>query len=124
MPASWKTPVINTEPECSYDPVADVHSFNPLNMFIERPTRGRPRAKSTIIVRNEKGITTIPVYSAVKSVDNIVELHSVGTQTEELSVHGLAELIENVVDEEVVALSVASGIPVGTEPARGGASSR
>ena len=38
----------------SYDPVADVHSFNPLNMFSERLTRGRSREKSTIIVRNEK----------------------------------------------------------------------
>ena len=69
----------------------------------------------TIIAQNEKGITTIPVYDSVKGVDNIVEFHSVETQTEELSMHGLTELIENVVDEEAIALSVASGIPVVTE---------
>ena len=82
MPASWKTPVIDTEPECSYDPVADVHAFNPLNTFIERPTRRRSRERSTIIVQKEKGIMTIPIYGSVKGVDNIVELHSVETQTE------------------------------------------
>ena len=51
----------------------------------------------------------------MKGVDIIVELHSVETQTEELSVHGSTEFIESVVDEDVVALSVASGIPVVTE---------
>ena len=112
MPASWKTPVINTEPENSYDPVGDMHSFKPQNMFIETPTRGRSREKSNIIVRNEKGITTISVYGSVKGTENIVEVHSVETQTEELLVYGLAELIEKVVDEDVVSLSVASGIPV------------
>ena len=107
--------MIDTEPEYSYDPVADVHSFNPLNMFIERPTRGRSRERSTIIIQNEKGITTIPVYNSVKGVDNILELHSVETQTEGLSMHGLTELVENVVDGGVIALSAASGIPVVTE---------
>ena len=67
VPASWRTLVIDTEPEYSYDPVADIHSFNPLNTFIERPTRGRSREKSTIIVQNARGITTIPVYNSVKA---------------------------------------------------------
>ena len=94
MPASWKMPVIDTELEYSYAPVADIHSFNPLNTFIERPTGGKSREKSTIIVQIARGITRIPVYNSVKGVDNIVELHSVETQTEELSVHGLTELID------------------------------
>ena len=60
-------------------------------------------------MRNEKGITTFPVYSPVKGVDNIVELHNAEMQTEELSMHGLTELVD-----DVVALSAASGIPVVT----------
>ena len=110
MPASWKTPVINTELEYSYAPVADVHSFNSLNTFIERPKRGRSTERSTIIMRNEKGITTFPVYNPVKGVDNIVELHNAETQTEELLMHGLTELVH-----DFAALSAASGIPVVTE---------
>ena len=61
-------------------------------------------------MRNDKGITTFPVYNPVKVVDNIVELHNAETQTEEVSMHGLADLVDNV-----VALSAASGIPVVTE---------
>ena len=99
--------MISTEPEYTYDPVADFHSFNYQNTFIERPTRGRSRAKSTIIFQNARGITAIPVYNSVKGVDNIVELHNVETQTEELSAHGLSELFENVVDGDVIALSAA-----------------
>ena len=81
MSASWKTPVIDTEPEHSYDPVADMHSFNPLNTFIERPKGGRSTERSTVIMRNENGITTFPVYNSVKGVDNIVELINAETQT-------------------------------------------
>ena len=65
----------------------DIHSFNP--PYIERPTRGRPREKSTVIVRDEKGITTIPVFNSEKTVNHIVELHSVETQTQVLVTHGL-----------------------------------
>ena len=74
--------MISTEPEYTYDPVADVHSFNHLNTFTARPTRGRSRENSTIIVQNARGITTIPVYNSVKGVDYIVELHTFETQTE------------------------------------------
>ena len=81
VPASWKTPVINTEPEYTYDPVTDVHSFNHLNTIIESPTRGRSREKSIIIAQNATGITTIRVHKLVNNVDNVVELHSVETQT-------------------------------------------
>ena len=56
-----------------------------------------------------------PRVQFVKGVGNIVELHSVETQTEELSMHGLRKLFENVVDEDVMALSAASGISVVTE---------
>ena len=56
----------------------------------------------------------IPIYVSVKGVDNIVELHSVETKTEEMSVHGMMEMMEGVVDGVVVTLSVASGIPVVT----------
>ena len=91
--------------------MADVHSFNPLNTFIERPTRGRSRERSTIIVHNDKGIKTIPVYNSMKGVDNIVELHSVETQTEELSMHGLTELVENFVDGDVIVLRAVPSAP-------------
>ena len=84
--------MISTEPEYSYDPVKDIHSFNP--MCAERPTRGRSRDRSTIVVQNSRGITTIPVYSAEKPHDHIVELHSVETRTEDCATHGLKELFE------------------------------
>ena len=74
--------MISTELEYSYDPVKDIHSFSPI--FIEKPTRGRPRGRSPIIVQNSRGITTIPMYSAETPHDHIVELHSVETQTDYL----------------------------------------
>ena len=92
--------MISTEPEYSYDPVRDIHSFNP--MYVERPTRSRSREKSTIVVKNSKGITTIPVYSDEKPHNNIVELHSVETQTEDLATHGLKELFDIVQDESII----------------------
>ena len=82
--------MLSTEPGYSYDPVKDIHSFN--LMFAERPTRGRSRDRSTIVVQNSRGITTIPVYCAEKPHDHIVELHSVEAQTEDLATHGLNEL--------------------------------
>ena len=87
--------MISTEPEYSYDPVKDIHSFNPT--YAERPTRGRSRDKSTIVVKNSRGITAIAVYSDEKPHNHIVELHSVETQT-----HGLKELFEIVQDESII----------------------
>ena len=89
MPASWKTPVIDTEHEDLYDSVADMHSFNPLNTFIERPKRGRSTERSTVIMRNENGR------------DSIVKLINVETQTEELSIHGVTALIDDVAASKV-----------------------
>ena len=40
--------MISTELEYSYDPVKDIHFFN--TMHADRPTRGRSRDKSTIVV--------------------------------------------------------------------------
>ena len=74
--------------------------FNP--MCAERPTRGRSRDKSTIVVKYNRGITTIAVYSAEKPHDHIVELHSFETQTEDLATHGLKELFENISDENII----------------------
>ena len=71
--------MISTELGYSYDSMNDIHSFNPL--YTEKPTRGRPRERSTIIVQNERGVTTILVYKSEKTFNNIVELHSVETQT-------------------------------------------
>ena len=71
-------------------------------MHADRPTRGRSRDKSTIVVKNSRGITTIPVYSDEKPHNHIVELHSVETQTEDLATHGLKELFEIVQDESII----------------------
>ena len=92
--------MISTEPEYSYDPVKDIHSFNP--MYAERLTRGRSRDKSTIVVKNSRGITTIPVYSDEKPHNHSVELHSIETQTEDLATHGLKTLFEIVQDESII----------------------
>ena len=92
--------MISIEPEYSYDAVKDIHSFNP--MYAERPTRGRSRDKSTIVVKISRGITTIPVYSDEKPHDHIVELHSVETQTEDVATHGLKELVETIPDEIII----------------------
>ena len=92
--------MISTEPKHSYDPMSDIHSFNP--PFIERPTRGRSREKSTIIGRNEKGITTIPMHNSEKAFNQIVELHSVEAQRDDLATHGLKELFEIVQDENII----------------------
>ena len=92
--------MISTEPEYSYDSMNDIHSFNPL--YTEKPTRGRSRERSTITVQNERGVTTIPVYKSEKTFNNIVELHSVETQTEDLARYGLKELIENIEDENII----------------------
>ena len=87
----------STKPEYSYDPVKDIHSFKPT--YVERPTRGRSRDKSTIVGKNSRGITTIPLHGDEKPHDHIVELHSVETQTEDLAMHGLKELFEIFQDE-------------------------
>ena len=79
--------MISTELEYSYDPMNDIHFFNPL--YTEKPTRGRLRERSTITVQNERGVTTIPVYNSEKTFNKIVELHSVETQTGDLATHGL-----------------------------------
>ena len=92
--------MISTEPEYSYDSMNGIHSFNPL--YTERPARGRSREISTIIVQNEKGVTTIPVYNSEKTFNHIVELHSVETQTEDLATHGLKEFSENIEDENII----------------------
>ena len=92
--------MLSTEPEYSYDPVKDIHSFNP--MYAERPTRGRSREKSTSVVKNSRDITTIPVYNDEKPHNHIVELHSVETQTEDLATHGLKELFETIQDEIII----------------------
>ena len=92
--------MISTEPEYSYESMNDIHSFNPL--YTERPTRGRPRDTSTIIVQNEKGVTTIPVYNSEKTSRPIVGLHSAERQAEDLAMHGLNELFENVEDENII----------------------
>ena len=81
--------MVSTEPEHSYNSVKGIHSFNP--MFTEKPTRGRSRARSTIVVQNDKGITTIPVYNSEKTFNHIVELHSVDTQTEDSATQGLKD---------------------------------
>jgi hypothetical protein len=84
--------------------VKDIHSFNP--MFAERPTRGRSRDKSTIVVKNSKGIKTIHVYSDEKLHDHIVELHSVEMQTEDLATRGLKELFATMQDESIIVTDV------------------
>ena len=92
--------MISNEPEYPFDPVKDIHSFNP--MYAERPTRGRSRDKSTNVVKSSRGITTIPVYGDEKPHNHIVELHSVETQTEDSATHGLKELFEIVQDENII----------------------
>ena len=84
--------MITAEPEYSYDSTNDIHSFNPI--FTEKPTRGRSRERSTIVVQNERGVTTSPVYNSEKTFNRIVELHSIETQTEDLATHGLKELFK------------------------------
>ena len=86
--------MISTESEYSYDAEKDIHSFNPT--YVESPTSGRSRDKSTIVVKNTRSSTTIPVYSDEKLHNHIVELHSDETQTDDLATHGLKELFEIV----------------------------
>ena len=92
--------MISIEPEYSYDPESDIHSFNPT--YVERATRGRSRDKSTIVVKNNRGITTIPVYGDEEPHDHIVELHSVKTQTEDVAAHRLKELVETVQYKNII----------------------
>ena len=82
--------MISTEPEYSYDSMKDIHSFNPI--FTEKPTIGMSRERSAIVVQNDRGVTTIPVYNFEKAFNHIVEVHSFETQTEDLATHGLKEL--------------------------------
>ena len=99
MSESWKVPTISTEPEYSYDPMTDIHSFNP--MFTEKQTRGRSSESSTIVVQNDRGITAIPVDNSEKTFNHIVELRSVETPMEDLATHGLKELFGNISDEDI-----------------------
>ena len=45
---------------------------------------------------------TIPVYNSEKTFNNIIELHSVETQTEDLPTHGLKEFFDHIVDENII----------------------
>ena len=99
-PRVMETQMISTEPEYPYDPLKDIHFFNP--MLTERPAMGRSRDRSTLVVQNSRGITTIPVYSAEKPHNHIVDLHSVETQTEDLATHCSKELFETVQDESII----------------------
>ena len=66
IPRSWKkkksaTPRVDVE-EYSYDAKNDIHSFNPVyNGVIEEVVDSS--VKSTLVVRTENGITTVPIYT-------------------------------------------------------------
>jgi hypothetical protein len=79
--------------EYSYDAKNDIHSFNPVhNGVIEEVVDGS--VKSTLVVKTENGIRTVPIYTPPEEFENTCELCDAETQTDELEMHGLAELSE------------------------------
>ena len=79
--------------EYSYDAQNDIHSFNPVyDGVIEEVVDGS--VKSTLVVKTDNGIRTVPIYTPPSELENTCELCDAETQTDELEMHGLAELSE------------------------------
>ena len=79
--------------EYSYDAKNDIHSFNPVyNGVIEEVVDGS--VKSTLVVKTEKGIRTVPIYTSPEELEDTCELCDAAVQTEDLEIHGLADLSE------------------------------
>ena len=80
--------------EYHYDAKNDIHSFNPVyDGVVEKVVDGS--VKSTLVVKTEGGIRTVPIYTPPNSdVSGTFEMCDAETQTDELEVHGLAELSE------------------------------
>ena len=79
--------------EYSYDAMNDIHTFSPVyDGVIEKEVEGSVR--STLVVKTEKGIRTVPIYTAPEEIIDTIEVYDAETQTDELEMHGLAELSE------------------------------
>ena len=114
IPKSWKKKAVpQVDLEYSYDATSDVHYFNPNSDGVTEIVDGSVR--STLVVKSMNGIVTIPINGSLVESKNIFELHNAKTQTDELEVHGLTELFEIIVDENIITQTAASGIPVITE---------
>ena len=82
--------MINTDSEYSHGPEIDVQLFNPTRSEEAVENLGR---KSTLIMQNANGITTIPIYNVEKTSANIVGMINAETQTEIYEYHGLQLLM-------------------------------
>ena len=100
IPKSWKksgTPQVDLG--YSYDAESDIHSFNPVyDGVIEEVVDGS--AKSTLVVKTENGIRMVPIYTPPEELESTFEVCDAETQTGELAMHGLAELLEVAEVEE------------------------
>ena len=76
----------------SDDATSDVHSFNPNCDGVTEVVDGSVR--STLVVKSINDIVTIPINGPRVESKNIFEMHNAETQTDELVVHGLTELVE------------------------------
>ena len=99
--------------EYLYDATADVHSFIPNNDGVIEDVDGHVR--STLVVKSVNVIVAIPINGPLVECKNISELHNAETQTDELAVHGLTELVEITMDANVIKQTAASRISVVTE---------
>ena len=90
--------MINVEPECSYDPETEVHSFNPMHGDEVIENLGE---ESTLIFQNINGITRIPIYDVEKTSNNIVQVISAETQTEIYEYHGLQLIDDEIIEEDM-----------------------
>ena len=98
----------------SYDAESDIHSFNPVyDDVIEEVVDGS--MKATSVVKTENGIRTVPIYTPVEESKDIFELCNAETQTDELAMHSLAELLDIVEVEEVTMSTPTPGISSITE---------
>ena len=79
--------------EYSYDEHSDIHTFSPFHDgVLEEVVDGS--VKSTLVVKTENGIRTVPIYISPEEFENTCESRDAETQTDELEMHGFAELSE------------------------------
>ena len=77
-----------------------MHSFSPNHDGVIEAVDDSVR--STLAVKSVNDIVTIPINGPLVESKNISEMHRAEPQTDELAVHGLTELVEIIVDENII----------------------